>query len=161
MRFCRQIKRYIFMVAKGEFKWLISMLCGWFHLSIGFYKRFKNPNKNWMGLWFNLGVFWNWKWGMPAGYAILRFTKLYEMPVVLLAFQLLSGCLALTFGIAKSNGVRNPFSAIKCKKEKACIDLGKVTNWTYVFKLFWTSLQIISICTQSFCDIITQCSKRN
>lgn len=66
--------------------------------------------------------------GMLADYGIFWFTKIYEVPVVLLAFQLLSGCLPLPFGIAKSSGVRNPFSAIKCKKEKVCINLCKVTD---------------------------------
>lgn len=71
------------------------------------------------------------------------------------------GCLPLPFEIAKSSGATNYFSAIKCKKEKVCINLRKVTDWAYVFKLFWTSPQIISICAQSFCDIIPQCSKIN
>lgn len=105
-----------------------------------------------------LGV---WRCEIPGSYGILWFMKTYKILVVFLPFQLLIGCLPLPLGIAKSSGVRNPFSAIKCKKEKSCINLCKVTDRTYVFKLFWTSLQIISICAQSFCDIMPQRSKIN
>lgn len=65
---------------------------------------------------------------MSAGYGIFWFTKTDKLSVVLLAFHLLSGCLPLPFGITKTSGVRNPFAAIKCKKEKVCINLCKVAD---------------------------------
>lgn len=164
--FCGQRKRFIAMVAWGRFNGYFPPFVPGFPSpsSLPSPPPFlllvseKNASKTKTDLGLSLGV---WRCEIPDSYGIHWFMKRYKMLVVFLPFQLLIGCLPLPLGIAKSSGVRNPFSAIKCKREKSCINLCKVTDWTYVFKLFWTSLQIISICAQSFCDIMPQRSKIN
>lgn len=62
---------------------------------------------------------------------------MYEVPVVLLAFKLLSRFFTFPFGIAKSSE-RNPFSDIKCNKEKVCVNFKVQSITLHVFKLFLT-----------------------